>query len=43
METKPAVQNIQDTFLNNARKERKQHHDLSDEWSEADGTDSLVR
>ena len=41
MESSKPAQNIQDSFLNTARKETE-HHDLPAERSEVDGPDSLL-
>ena len=43
MDSNKPAQNIQDSFLNTARKERAQHHDLSAERGEVDGPHPLFR
>ena len=41
MDSNKPAQNIQDSFLNTARKERAQHYDLSAQWSEVNGPHPL--
>ncbi len=43
MDSNKPAQNIQDSFLNTARKETAQHHDLPAEWSEVNGPHPLFR
>jgi len=43
MESSKPAQNIQDSFLNTARKEKIEHHHLLAQWGEVDGPDSFLR